>query len=452
MTMERVRQFVVPAYLGLCLMLGGSAQGVLGNLLLQLGAVALLAWAALTRTPSVLTDHARFLRWLGAAAVLLVALQLLPLPPTLWTVLPGREPLAGGYRLLGRELPWLPWSLTPYDTIASGLGLLPPLAVLAGVLRLGAYRARYLALAIVLGTIAGVLLGAVQVSSRSAYLYSFTSRGQAAGFFANANYMGTLLLAAVPFALALLGKVRAGRGHLWRRRLGVYSVLGGAIAMLLLGLALNRSMAAMLLSVPVLLASGALLAGPDSRVRLALVGAALLAGVLGSIALASMPGLARGEAAVSVSTRQDIYARSLQIAGDMFPAGAGLGAFARVYPSYENPDAVDWVYVNHVHNDYLEVVLEAGLPGALLVLAFLYWWVRRSVQIWHSPVSGGFAKAATVASGAILAHSAVDFPIRTAAIAAVFAAAVALMAEPRVRRTPEREGVRTRPARHLSLD
>jgi O-antigen ligase len=449
---ERARPFAVPAYVLLCLLLGGNSQGILGNLLLQLGGVALLAWAALTRTPSVLTDDARTLGWLSAAALCLVAVQFLPLPPAVWTILPGREPIAQGYALLGQQLPWLPWSLAPYDTLASGLSLLPPLAIVAGIVRLGAHRGRYLATAIVVGTVAGILLGAVQVSSRWGYLYSVTSRGQAAGFFANANYMGTLLLSAIPFTLALLARHRAGRGQAWRKRLGVHGVIAGALALLLLGLLLNQSMAAMLLTLPTLLASAALLVAPGSRGRFALTGVALVAGAVGCVAIASMTTLVRGDAAVSVSTRQDIYARSAQIAGDMFPAGAGLGAFPRVYPWYENPDTVDFVYVNHVHNDYLELVLEAGLPGALLLLAALFWWALRSVQVWRSPVSGRFAKAATVASAAILAHSAVDFPIRTAAIAAVFATCIALMAEPRVRRTPEPEGVRTRPARHLSLE
>ena len=46
-----------------------------------------------------------------------------------------------------------------------------------------------------------------------------------------------------------------------------------------------------------------------------------------------------------------------------------------------------WVYVNHVHNDYLETVLETGLPGLLILVLFILWWVRRSVRIWRSPVT-----------------------------------------------------------------
>ncbi|MGA7325823.1 MAG: hypothetical protein WBX25_15385 [Rhodomicrobium sp.] len=35
-------------------------------------------------------------------------------------------------------------------------------------------------------------------------------------------------------------------------------------------------------------------------------------------------------------------------------------------------------YAKRAHNDLAEVQLETGLPGAILVLAFLVWFLRRS--------------------------------------------------------------------------
>lgn len=46
---ERLRPYVAPAYLFLCLLLGGSAQGVWGNALLRLIAILIIAWALLER-------------------------------------------------------------------------------------------------------------------------------------------------------------------------------------------------------------------------------------------------------------------------------------------------------------------------------------------------------------------------------------------------------------------
>lgn len=446
----RARLLVVPVYLFLCLVLGGSAQGVWNILVLQLLAIGLIAWSLLAPAPEYAGASARLLGWLTLAAVLLILLQLLPLPPALWTLLPGRQSVTDGYQTLGMELHWLSLSLAPTDTIAAALALLPSLAILVAILRLGAFRARWIALSIVLAALAGVVLGALQITAGLGYLYPFTSAGRAAGFFANANYMGTLLLAALPFLAALLARYWKERGGSARKRLGMLGIAAGTAALLLLGMLLNGSAAAALLSLPVLIGCAALLAGKNS-LRGWIVAGAVAAGIAGSVALATVPALSWADNAVSVATRKEIWSRSLQLASDVLPVGSGLGTFPRTYPRYEDPDAVDWIYVNHVHNDYLEWIIETGLPGAFLLAVFFLWWLRRSMQIWRSPASESFAKAATIASAAILAHSAVDFPVRTAAIAAVLAASVALMAEPRPRRQQEESGVRARPARHLTL-
>lgn len=449
----RLRHLLIPAYVGLCLLIGGSAQGIAFNVFLQLLAIGLLAWAALTRRPSMVSGEARFLSWVIVGTAFLFLLQLVPLPPALWTALPGREPVAAGYRMLGMDLPWLPWSLTPQQTIASGLALLPPLAVYAGIVRLGAYRSNWLAGFLVGATLLGVALGAFQVSSQSGYLYPYTSRGLAAGFFANANYLGTLLIVAIPFLAAIVARRKGSAKRAGSREVGLMAMAGGGLTLLILGLALNRSMAALILALPAILASALIVIKPAVGPRKWLLAAAALAAVGGILAYSTIPEVTGNEASVSIATRQDIYRNSAGIAAETFPAGTGIGSFAQIYPRSENPDMVDSTFVNHVHNDYLEVVLETGLAGLLLIITFLFWWARNCVRIWRSPVSGSMARAATIASAAILAHSLVDFPLRTAAVAAVFAMSVALMAEPRSRRHfDEGEEARLRPARHLALD
>ena len=83
---------------------------------------------------------------------------------------------------------------------------------------------------------------------------------------------------------------------------------------------------------------------------------------------------------------------------------------------------------------------------------FLLWWTGRTIAIWRAETPDYFAMAATIASFAILAHSVVDYPLRTAAISALFAACCALMADPRARvRHREKQAPENR-ARHLSAD
>ena len=137
-------------------------------------------------------------------------------------------------------------------------------------------------------------------------------------------------------------------------------------------------------------------------------------------------------------------------AADFAPLGSGVGTFADIYPRYEDPASVETTYVNHVHSDYIEILLETGVPGLILVALFLFWWGGRLVAIWRSPNVDQFARAATIASAAILAHSLVDYPLRTAAISAVFAMCLALMAQPR-RGTIAEPTRGDQKARHLSV-
>ena len=82
---ERLRQLVAPAYLLLCLIAGGSAQGAWANMGLQLAGLGLIAWAALERPASNPLRPARQLMWIVGLALAWVALQLVPLPPSVWS-------------------------------------------------------------------------------------------------------------------------------------------------------------------------------------------------------------------------------------------------------------------------------------------------------------------------------------------------------------------------------
>jgi hypothetical protein len=80
---KALREVVAPLYLLLCIVLGGSAQGIWANMILQLLGLAILAWAA--ASPSArFNRRARQLLLIALLAVALVAIQMLPLPPAIW--------------------------------------------------------------------------------------------------------------------------------------------------------------------------------------------------------------------------------------------------------------------------------------------------------------------------------------------------------------------------------
>lgn len=444
----RLMRFALPAYLLLCLIIGGSAQGVWANLLLQLLAVAMLA--ALALRPDRAPAARSALPVLGAAFVALALAQLVPLPPPIWTALPGRALVAHGFDLLGMPRPWLPWSLTPTATLAALFPLLVPCAMFAATIRNRASKPYWLIAALLLGTLLGVMLGFVQVRSGSQawYLYRFSAFGQAAGFFANSNHMGSLLLANIPFVTALAADQFTSRRDLSQRGL----VIGSAVALafvLIIAIALNHSLAVLLLGGPVILLSLTLPTWGNRRVRLWLAAAAILA-LAGSIGLGASQGkFALAAKQSSVQTRSEIWSTAGRAIADFRLSGSGLGSFERIEHLYENRDPIDTTYINHAHNDYLEVAVELGWPGLVLIALFLIWWTRRVVTAWG--VGGNvYARAASIASGSVLLHSLVDFPLRTAAISGVFALSLGLLA---VRIAPARADGRKDlwPSRHLTI-
>jgi O-antigen ligase len=424
---SRINALLAPAYLLLCILLGGSTQGIWGNLALQLFGIAILAWAAIMpEEPSSNMRGPGFVELLVAATLLIILLDVIPIPADLWQKLPGRDDIATGFSALGYGTPSLPISQAPYRSIEALFFAIPAVAALVATHRLRA-SPRAIAAAVIVGMILAIVVGVLQVGGgrRSwAYFYAISNPG-AVGFFANRNHMATLLLVGIPMAAAFYASGKSGQGS----ASGKKAVAAALLAVIALGLILNGSLAAYGLVIPVGLASVCLVPAGMSWRRLAMPIAGMA--LIGGVALLMTRPIAAVEAnsnpQSSISSRAEIWSTTVSAIERSFPYGTGLGSFEQVYHQYENPTDVSRFYVNHAHNDYLEVVLELGLAGAILMILFLGWWAVTSVHIWKSHLSTPFSRAATIAVAAILAHSIVDFPLRTAAISAIFAACVGLM-------------------------
>jgi O-antigen ligase len=260
-------------------------------------------------------------------------------------------------------------------------------------------------------------------------------------------------MTAIPFgaALYLVARIRSRSAQ---HKSGLLVLLAGAAGVLIVGIAINGSLAGLGLSVSVLAASGLMLLSRKRKIpvwSLVPLGLLTLAAVLVIFSKPLGNNLTAADAGNIAVSRQTSFANTLSAAADYFPIGSGVGTFNVIYPMYEDPVSLTTTYVNHAHSDLLEILLETGLPGVILLGLFLFWWGRRTIAIWRSEEVDQFARAATIATAAIMAHSLVDYPLRTAAISAIFAACCALMAEPRgvVR---QRDGDRTGSGRHLSAD
>jgi O-antigen ligase len=444
-------------YLGACLLLGGaSAAGLAANAFLQLLGLGLIV-ALLWRRDFALPDGARGPLWIGGALLLVGLLSLVPLPLALSSGTLRGE-LIEAFRLIGMAPPSLAASLAPPGTLNSLLHLLPAAAMFLLALRLPNEERRLLPMVLLAVAGASVVLGAFQLmggQDSPLRFYAVTSRSSPVGFFANTNHEATLLLCALPLTAVIAGRMATRRSRSKRSGGAIISV--SFAVFLMAGIAICGSSAGYGLAVPAAVASF-LIYRRTVAGRVAAGWWAALAALVLVFAYAGLQGPLGKEAfegdlnASAPSSRRVLAAKTTEIIKDSFPIGTGLGTFSTVYRRYEDPNQVTRQFANHAHNDYLEAVMELGAPGLLLILAFLFWWGRSSYKAWGRDSEGAaLARAGSVMIGIVLAHSIVDYPIRTAAIVAVFALACALMVPPAPRRSSAEpaEDDGSAPLRHI---
>jgi O-antigen ligase len=410
---------------------GASREHALRLAVVELAALPLLVLAAGRLIRSGLWREHRFALALlgGLAAIPLV--QLIPLPPAVWTGLPGRAEMVLALQLAGVQPAWAPLSVTPDLTWQGFLALLPPAAMFLAVLSAPqTLTARmvgfYMAAAVV-----GILLGTAQLASGGERLYPWTttSAGSVTGFFANRNHLATMLLATLPFA-AVFGAAVLRRRHDSRLPLWFAALFMGLVV---IGLAAIRSRAGVIMFGPAAIAS--LLAawiaagrGRPNPALLALAGG--LAAAVGAVAIMALPPiLARFDVQSAPEGRFEGWPIVAEASQTYLPLGSGVGSFDAVFRSVEPLEQLDPTFFNHAHNEYLETWLEAGWLGAALIIAFLVWYFRRLWAAWAAGPSRerDLQRAASISLLVMLAHSGVDYPLRTATLAVLFALSAAIL-------------------------
>jgi O-antigen ligase len=427
---------------------GGTRTGFLSDVIVQLLAVPLLLAAlwCYRELPSPRPGGWALLFCLALVAVPL--LQAVPLPPEIWSKLPGRDAAIEALTLAGGELPWMPLSLAPQATILSALSLVVPIAIFIATLTLS-YGARSRLTLVILGVgLVSVFLGLSQVAqgpSSPLRFFDFTNPTEAIGFFANRNHFSALLyaLTLLAAAWAVDAALTAGSGP--RRTDGsgtIALVLSFTVLVALVAAqVMARSRAGLGLTIVALLGALAL-AFADRRESARITptrmfGAVVVAVVMVSTQFALYRVLERFTSDPLQDARIPFAQTTIEAARAFMPFGSGMGTFVPVYAYFEKPkDVLINTFANRAHNDALELWLETGLAGLVLLAVFTAWFLWRAVAVWrHVPygareLDGSLARAATLIIGLLIAHSLVDYPLRTGALMAIFAFACALLVPP----------------------
>jgi O-antigen ligase len=408
---------------------GGTGQGLWSDALVQVASLPLLAVAL-----------ARLFRWgasggsgwpivLLSVTLILPCLQLIPLPPDWWQQLPGRGPVTAAYAAANIAPPWLPVSLTPAATWRSLLSLLPAAAIFLAVMQLDHDQRRRLILLLLVLVLASIVVDFLQVMqgpTSPLYFYAITNPGSAVGFFANRNHNAALLYCAIPFAAAWgLGLAHASRGL---RVSGIFMV-GLVVVGAVLSLAIAGSRAGLGLVFLAGLSCIALAAAHRSRhwrrtrVLIAIGGnvlALVLAFQFGFVALAGR----LGHSELIEDIRWPVAEITARVAEANDPLGTGFGSFVPVFQTAEPRSLLAPYYINHAHDDWLELWLDGGIPALAVAALFLLWFIGAAFRAWRArgidADSATLARAASIVILLLLLHSLVDYPLRTTALMVVF--------------------------------
>lgn len=422
------------------LLVGGGGRGAnLANLFIQMVALIAAGFAL-----PQLREGWRSLAWplkaLVVATLLLPALQLIPLPPAVWSALPGRELVVEAQAVAGAPGSWAPISMTPVITALSLTGLFVPLIVLLLATRLDRQAARTALLALGAAAVVGIGLGTIQLLSDNQVGNLYNSRIQEwlYGTYANHNAAGLFFVIAIAAMIEWIFAVRA-RGP----RLVLASA---AIALFLIGTLLTQSRSSVaLLVVPLVLLLYHLL-GPGSRtgdgrnlgpmtMGQKLLAAVAVLTVLGGAGFALAQGNERLAQTIErfeseENSRPELWADALVTADRYWPVGSGMGTFDEIFQIDESLETLYRLKAGRAHSDYLELAIEGGIFAIFLLFM---WFAYLLLRFFRGSAPQGVSMAFVVSVLlCFVAQSAIDYPLRNQAMLCIAALMLGLLAGPRV--------------------
>jgi hypothetical protein len=411
---------------------GGSRSDIASLILLRPIAIGLFCLGLYWLKPEHVARHRFLLVWAGAVVVL-VLFQLIPLPPALWQALPGRDLVMAVDQSIGADALWRPLTMSPMATRNALWSLSVPLACLVLAVQLDREAlAKMVPLILLVGSL-DFALSSMQIlgdPDGSLYFYHITNNGAAVGLFANRNHHALYLACILPLLAFWARTPRRGASSIEIRRPFWIALAGAALILPLILITGSRAGLALALVAlafcPLVVAPlGQRLSKQTNHPRpllwgVAGVGAILLAALL----LMSERGTALDRLFGSSAATDDrirILPTLTHMLHVYMPWGTGFGSFEKLFMVHEPAELLAPTYMNHAHNDWIELLLTGGIPGLLLALALAVWVFRTLASHAFSTHISTKARALGRLGGTIMIlaalASATDYPMRVPSLA-----------------------------------
>ena len=374
-----------------------------------------------------------------AAWCLWVALQLVPLPPSLVEWL---SPQAAWVHSLtfhpGISGHWITLSVDPHSTSLSlqksvGYFLTSLLALL---LANGHKQITWLAGALVMAGLIQVGIGFFGLQQHSS-LYA----AEVNASFANRNHLANYLTLCIAAGLGLLlAKMDNSTPGDWRGSLrhAIDWLMSGkmrlrfSLLLMAITIVLTRSRMGNVAFFSSMLIAGVLTLALTRQRRRGLVILVSSIVAIDIVVIGSMVGIERvaqrlEDTSLVAETRDEVARDTIEYWRDFPLTGSGLGSFSVTFPRYKHGDVS--LFYKRAHNDYLQFAAETGVIGVLLLGCMILLSIGiaiRTLHRRHDPLALGISFAVVMSGAAVLIHATVEFNLQTYANAATFCVVLAM--------------------------
>ena len=433
--------------------LGSNRTWALG-ILIAASQVLLLGAAFVWRNAAVdAVEHLKKFRWpLGFlfAFVLLVWLQLLPLPAALLGVLsPNTLAVEAGVSSLRLSLDAQQTQLYAALSFAYLSCFIVALLTVRNARRLD-----FLGMAIVVSGLFQAIVGALLFSAGASYQIFFSQvvHNRVIGTFVYHNhfagYMEICLSVGIGLMLARLGSEPAQAGN-WRHKLAqVFAFilspkmrLRMMLIILVIALVLTRSRMGNAGFFAAMLIVGLIAIVLSRKMAPATVGLIVSLVIIDVLIVGTWVGLEKVVERVketsisqvdsgreeSMELRQEAARHATDLVADFPVFGTGAGSFYNTYLRYRTPRDG---YFDHAHNDYVELAADNGLLGLGLLGGFVLATAACCIRVLlrrRSSLPRGVAFGTLMAIVALAIHSTVDFNLQLPANALTLVVVMAMV-------------------------
>lgn len=426
----------IAIFLLICVLGGGASRNdALSQPIIWLAAILCISTCLVVLKPADIVCVKAPLVFLALCAALVIV-QLIPLPASLWSALPGRDVYRVLPEIAGFDPPWRPFAVTPDLTWSSLLSLLPLAAMILGYAAMSDAFRRFVVLGLACVCALSAVLGLAQLGSGDGgflRFYEVTNLDFAVGFFANRNHQAVLLVLGMPLivvATRLSASEQVAKFAIWISSaiilfmLPMILVTGARIGIILAIYAVAIAVIISRTSLPVRYTRRRH-STPNAMQRY-IAPAAIIGIIIFTVTLSRAVAIDRIFATnAQHELRLIMFEPLMKIFWTFFPLGSGFGSFEPIFRQYEPFDLLRPGYMNQAHNDVLQLGIEGGIPALLLSATLATWvviagwrlWRARPAEVNRALLIGRFA------SGMLpifLVASLVDYPLRTPLLAVVF--------------------------------